>query len=1343
MKLRSGIVAIFFTFAFIGSVSGQFSLVSTDPQRNSINVPVTKQITLTFSDDVDAASVTNAIFLESKLRGKLPFGVVVSGSLVKITSNIPFLYAEDITLQLTSLKSTSSASLDNPSGFVFKTLNKPSKSVPPNFSALKMMEYPSGGLAALKPQDMDADGDIDFCFVDSGTGLAWLETEANGQYIKHSISPGGGSVADLIPVDIDRDGDMDVVFVSWYDGISIFINDGSQHFAIATTIVGNSISQPDFADFNGDGMIDIVYSGREIVAGNYINGTWIAYNQGGGVFNRVKINGEIQYKLRCADIDNDGDWDVVQTSETLSYLLNTGHAFVSTTIPTPGISISDFSLANMDGDGYVDIILRGDGVRTFLNGGSSQFTAKLILTANDYAASYSVGDYDGDGDVDVVFMDGNYHYVMKVNDGAGNFASTQLTEVLIDLPSTNPSISGDFDGDGDLDFVTTTSNTRLTMFVNTVYPFKGIPVPNNMTTKSGESAWADFDDDGDLDVVTTALVGSVPVTKLFENRNGSFVETNVTLPGFYLSSCDWGDVDNDGDLDILLTGATTFSFDVDGRNGKSLIYVNSNGVFSLMPSSETQLPHVSDGQARFADFDSNGILDIVYNAQGFSGLYQSDGKGTFSKKFEFPAIFQYGKLDVGDYDSDGDLDVTVSGATGSPELEDHGAMLRIFRNDGNWVFTNVAGNFHGRYGGNVSWADLDNDGDLDLFVSGRTLFPGDIGVITAYENQGGSFAAIINSELMYQLNSEGATAVGDFNNDGVPDVVASGYDPVLTILSGDGHNQFTAVKQVLPNVVSRSANWVDFDNDDDLDFFVDLHLMQNNTDVRNTAPVAPASIVVDSIYNNSLYLHWDNGSDVESGPDGISYQLYIGTSPGTQNIVNSNANILTGMRKVSRQGVIKGNRTKIGPLHGGVYYFGVQSIDAAFKGSFFSAQNQKLLIAVNGPSSVCGQVTASYTAEPLGNYTWTVSGGTIVSGQGSNKIDVQWGSVAMGIVRIAGGATSSTFPVYIDKSPQASIVGDNTVCTGVEKYTVKDPLTYFTEWSDSGNHSISGSTKLEANVNWSAAGEFDLILKAYSEHRGCLVNQTLRVSVDKRPLATIGGDAFACVSGTRTYSASISKPEWTVTGGNIFKDVPPTLIVTWPNIGNGTVSLREKSTREYCSTTTIVQVDVRNLPLPPKPTISLVRDTIMVSSPSPNGNYTWYYNWKKVVEGSFNALLSHASGEFVVEVFNGSGCGSMSNPFLYGITGIEDPEMRVGEEAFSIYPNPAHQFVKVSFDDRNAGRLEMEIVSITNMSIARQAYENSDELMLSEIDVSSLASGFYIIRLSTKNKTYTKTFVKR
>ena len=135
---------------------------------------------------------------------------------------------------------------------------------------------------------------------------------------------------------------------------------------------------------------------------------------------------------------------------------------------------------------------------------------------------------------------------------------------------------------------------------------------------------------------------------------------------------------------------------------------------------------VRQGSIQWGDYDNDADLDLAVS--GLDGganrrliIYRNAGGGSFTNVAEpmgANAGVQDGSIQWGDYDNDGRLDLAVSGAI------DGGTNKRliIYRNDGGGSFTNAAepmGANAGVYAGSIQWSDYDNDGDLDLAVSGN------------------------------------------------------------------------------------------------------------------------------------------------------------------------------------------------------------------------------------------------------------------------------------------------------------------------------------------------------------------------------------------------------------------------------------------------------------------------------------------------------------------------------------------------------------------------------------------------------------------------------------------------
>ena len=141
----------------------------------------------------------------------------------------------------------------------------------------------------------------------------------------------------------------------------------------------------------------------------------------------------------------------------------------------------------------------------------------------------------------------------------------------------------------------------------------------------GSAAWADYDDDGDLDILLTGYDwAGVPATKLF--RSEGYLNTDVLtgMTGVGDSPAAWGDYDNDGDVDLLIAGRDASAQPV------TRVYRNDQGAFVDIRAS---LAGVSHGAVTWGDYDNDGDLDILVTGSGDSGpvtrLYRNEG-GVFT-----------------------------------------------------------------------------------------------------------------------------------------------------------------------------------------------------------------------------------------------------------------------------------------------------------------------------------------------------------------------------------------------------------------------------------------------------------------------------------------------------------------------------------------------------------------------------------------------------------------------------------------------------------------------------------------------------------------------------------------
>ena len=338
---------------------------------------------------------------------------------------------------------------------------------------------------------------------------------------------------------------------------------------------------------------------------------------------------------------------------------------------------------------------------------------------------------------------------------------------------------GDYDNDGALDILLSgwdSGGSVAQVWRNDSGTFTDINAGLEAVSSSSV-AWGDYDNDGDLDILLSGYhSGANPVAQVWRNDGGSFSDINAGLLGASSGNVAWGDYDNNGDLDILLSGYDRLFL------WMARVYLNDGGAFSDINAG---LPAVVGGVA-WGDYDNDGDLDILLSDE----VWRNDGGSFTNINAGLPAVV--GGVAWGDYDNDGDLDILLSGSDGSNRI------AQVWRNDGGG-FSDINAGLTGVDWSSVVWGDYDNDGDLDILLSGRDS--GYDPVTQVWRNDGGSFSDI-GAGLTGVVN--GSVAWGDYDNDGDLDILLSGednsYDPVTQIYRNDdcpiaeaGPNQTVAV----------------------------------------------------------------------------------------------------------------------------------------------------------------------------------------------------------------------------------------------------------------------------------------------------------------------------------------------------------------------------------------------------------------------------------------------------------------------------------------------------------------------------------------------------------------------
>ena len=316
--------------------------------------------------------------------------------------------------------------------------------------------------------------------------------------------------------------------------------------------------------------------------------------------------------------------------------------------------------------------------------------------------------------------------------------------------------------------------------------------------------WGDYDNDGDLDLAIAGYENvGYGISKIYRNDNGIFIDINAGITGSSHCALSWGDYDNDGDLDLAIAGYTGI---INSGNKISKIYRNDNGNFVDINAG---IIGVDYGALSWGDYDNDGDLDLAIAGNPVSAsigkIYRNDNGIFIDINAGLTGVWAC-MLSWGDYDNDGDLDLAIAGYTNS------GAISKIYSND-NGNFTDINAGLTGVWYCALSWGDYDNDGDLDLAIAGLTTSYNRISKI--YRNDDGNFADI-NAGLTGVRDC--ALSWGDYDNDGDLDLAISGSQTSKIYRNDDGN--FVDINAGLTGVEDCALSWGDYDNDGDLDLVI-------------------------------------------------------------------------------------------------------------------------------------------------------------------------------------------------------------------------------------------------------------------------------------------------------------------------------------------------------------------------------------------------------------------------------------------------------------------------------------------------------------------------------------------
>ncbi len=478
--------------------------------------------------------------------------------------------------------------------------------------------------------------------------------------------------------------------------------------------------------------------------------------------------------------------------------------------------------------------------------------------------------------------------------------------------------------------------------------------------------------------------------------------------------------------------------------------------------------------ASWVDYNNDGRLDLFANRRF---LYRNEGNGAFTRIASGIGANQIQTIGSGnswaDYDNDGDLDCFYSGRTS-----------RLYRNNGDDTFTPLNAGDIGELGDSTAtrgwacaWADYDNDGNVDLVITHPNGFVGmDLPGTTnhLFQNDGPpnyTFTRITGNPIVTGLAPYTVATWSDYDDDGDVDLfIGSGpaspipavdylYRNTLKETGTAGFARITTAPLATDLVDGQVWNWIDYDNDGDLDAYLtnyggglspqglqnNLYRNDNGSFVRMTGAQAGSIVTDRDISLANIWGDFDNDGDLDvlvTQDTGFTTRYYQNNGDGTFTRVN--AGVLTSGTD-QHPGATAGDYDRDGDLD--LYVAGVGAVKALYRNDLNNGHHWVNILCVGKASNRAG-IGAKVRARA------TIGGKAVwqrreVSSQnsfnGHNMLNVHFGlGEAAAIDSLKLTWPSGMVDTYTNVAADRFLVAKEgeSLTTGVEERSAKPPAAF-------------------------------------------------------------------------------------------------------------------------------------------------------------------------------------------------------------------------------------------------------------------------------------------------------------
>jgi PKD repeat protein len=674
-------------------------------------------------------------------------------------------------------------------------------------------------------------------------------------------------------------------------------------------------------DFNGDGIRD-----RRLIAS--MNTTY-TYNQSG------------TYNATLTVVDNEGltNSAVVQIQVTESSISQGIPSAQADAIPNNGGAPLETILigSGTDPDGTItkyEWDWEGDGTYDFEELAAPLQTVGTRLGSSSSYSRPCFADIDSDGDLDAFI--GEYYGEVGYFENIGS--STQAkwedrgkirlqNDTTIDVGYLSAPAMADIDGDGDLDALIGENNGRVAMYENIgdsthpIWEDRGFVTDrDNRRIDIGNRSvpnLVDIDGDGDLDAYLNDYLGRI---RFYENTGtaaqmqledrGSVTDVDgaVIDVGSY-GSATLTDLDGDDDLDLLVghsAGTITYYDNTGSANGP--IWTLAQNSLVDVDNAALDIGHYAAPYA--ADINQDQAPDLfVGTSTGNIVFIQNVGSAaaasfkTINSNYNLSSVANGAYVALGDIDADGDQDMFVGEYQGFINyFENIGTgSSPYYTGRGRVVDSNTNAIVHASFC-SPELADIDADGDLDLFVAvsnGRIYFYENTGTELQPEwTNSGSVLRYSNNNII-DLGSYARVSLVDIDGDGDLDILGGDHSGRIHFIENQGTSaaaSFVSMGYLVNDASSRidvgnysAPEFADIDMDGDLDMLVAeyngrIHLY-NNIGTRQNAiwlNTSDAYLDIDLPYYTNIELaDLDNDQDQDMILGNNSGLTYLRWNTGT------------------------------------------------------------------------------------------------------------------------------------------------------------------------------------------------------------------------------------------------------------------------------------------------------------------------------------------------------------------------------------------------------------------------------------------------------------------------------